>query len=76
MILTQYVFLVLTLLVFFSVLFVECSKRAIDFDSSATLASLQYIGIQGELLFLAHTGFSHFVLMFLKFGHGPSVLLT
>ena len=40
----------------FSLLFVECSKRAIDFDSSATLASLQHIIIQGELLFLAWTG--------------------
>ena len=41
-----------------SLLFMECSKRAIDFDSSATLASLQHIRIQGELLFLARAGFS------------------
>ena len=39
--------------------FVECSKRAIDFDSPSALASLQHIRVHGELLFLAWTGFSH-----------------
>ena len=37
---------------------VECSKRAIDFDSSSDLASIQHIRIHGELLFLARAGFS------------------
>ena len=60
MIPTQYLFLVLTpTCIFFSLLFVECSKRAIDFDSSATLTSLQHIRFQGELLILARAGFSH-----------------
>ena len=44
--------------IFFFLLSVECSRRAINFNLSATLASLQYIRIQGELLFLARTGFS------------------
>ena len=38
--------------------FVECSKRAIDFDSPSALASLQHIRVRGELLFLARAGFS------------------
>ena len=59
-------------LYFLSLLFVECSKRTIDFDSFATLASLQHIRFQGELLFLAQTGFSPSRLDVLKFGHGPS----
>ena len=76
MILTQCVFLVLTpTCIFFSLLFVECSKRAIDFESSATLASLQHIRFQGELLFLARTGFFPSRLDVLNFGHGPSLYL-
>ena len=63
------------LLVFFSLLFVECSKCAIDFDSSATLASLQHSRFQGELLFLDRTGFFPSRLDVLKFGHGPSLYL-
>ena len=64
------------LLVCFSLLFVECSKRIIDFDSSSTLASLHHVRFQVELLFLARTGFSLIhVLMSLKFGHGPFVYL-
>ena len=55
--------------------FVECSKRAIDFDSSATLASLQHIRLQGELLFLGRAGFSSSRLDVLKFEHGPSFYL-
>ena len=62
-------------LYFAFVYIVVCSKRAIDFDSSATLASLQHIRFQGELLFLARTGFSPSRLDVLKFGHGPSLLL-
>ena len=38
--------------------FVECSKRAIDFDSPSALASLQHLRVRGELLFLARAGFS------------------
>ena len=76
MIPTQYLCLVLTpTCMFLSLLFVECSKRANNFDSSATLASLQYIRIQGELLFLAQTGLFPSRLDVLKFGHGPSLLL-
>ena len=59
------------LLVFSSCCFVECSKCTIDFDSPSTLASLQHIRFQGELLFLARTGFSPSRLDVLKFGHGP-----
>ena len=55
--------------------FVECSKRAIDFDSPSALASLQHIRVRGELLFLARAGFSPSCLDVLKFGHGPSLLL-
>ena len=55
--------------------FVECSKCAIDFDSPLTLASLQHIRIQGELLFLSRAGFSPSRLDVLKFGHGPSFYL-
>ena len=75
MIPTQYVFHVLTPTCIFLLLFVECSKRAIDFDSFATLAILQHIRFQGELLFLARTGFFPSRLDVLKFGHGPSLLL-
>ena len=53
----------------------ECSKRAIDFDSSAILANLQHIRIQGEILFVARAGFSPSRLDVLKFGHGPSFYL-
>ena len=63
------------LLVFFSLSFVECNNRTINFNSSATLASLQYIRFQGELLFLARTGFSPTRIDVLKLGHGPSLLL-
>ena len=71
MIPTQYFSLVLTpTCIFFSFLTVECSKRAIDFDLSATLASLQHIKIQGELLLLARAGFFPSSLDVLKFGHG------
>ena len=73
MIPTQYLCLVLTpTFMFPSLLFVEYSKRAIVFNSSATLASIQYIRIQGELLFLARAGFSPSRRDVLKFGHGHS----
>ena len=58
---------------FLSLLFVECSKRTVVFNSIATLASIHHIRFQGELLFLSRTGFSLIhVLMSLKFGHGLS----
>ena len=61
----------------FSLLFVECSKRTLIFNSTATLASLHHIRFQGELLFLARTGFSLIhVLMSLKFGHGLSLVFV
>ena len=45
---TQYLCLVLTPnCMFLSLLFVECSKRANNFDSSATLARLQHNQISG-----------------------------
>ena len=48
MIPTQYLCLLLTpTCMFLSLLFVECSKRAIDFDSTATLARLQHNQISG-----------------------------
>ena len=59
----------------FSLLFMECNKRAINFDSSATLASLHHTRIQGELLFLAWTGSSSSRLYALKFWHGLDVYL-
>ena len=40
----------------FLLLFVECSKRVVVFNSTATLASLHYSGFQGELMLLAWTG--------------------
>ena len=60
----------------FFLFIVECSKRTVVFNSTATLASLHRVSFQGELLFLARTGFSLiYVLMSLMFGHGPSVYL-
>ena len=48
MIPTQYLCLVLTpTCMFLSLIFVECSKRAIDFNSTATLARLQHNQISG-----------------------------
>ena len=62
---------------FLSLLFVECSKRTVVFNSTATLASLHHVRFQGELLFLAQTGFSLIhVLMSLKFGHGLSLVFV
>ena len=63
------------LVVISSLLFVECSKRTIVFNSTATLASFNHVRFQGELLFLAQTGFFLSCLDVLKFGHGPSLLL-
>ena len=53
-----------------SLLFVECSKRAVVFNSTATLASLHYTGFQGELILLAWTESSSSYLDALKFRHG------
>ena len=71
MISTQYPCFVLTpTFMFSSCLFVECSKRAVIFDSTVTLASLHYSGYQGELMLLAWTGSSSSCLDALKFRHG------
>ena len=75
MISTQYLCLYWPLLVCFLLLFVECSKRTVVFNSTASLASLHHVRFQGELLSLARTGFSLIhVLMSLKFGHGLSLV--
>ena len=59
MISTQYPWFVLTpTFMFFFLLFVECSKRAVIFDSTVTQASLTTSEIQGELMLLAWTGSS------------------
>ena len=58
------------LLLFSSCLFVECSKRAVIFDSTVTLVGLHYSGYQGELMLLAWTGSSSSCLDALKFRHG------
>ena len=59
MISTQYPFFVLTpTFMFSSCLFVECSKRAVIFNSTVTQASLTTLEIQGELMLLAWTGSS------------------
>ena len=55
---------------FFSLLFVECSKRTVIFNSTATLASLRHTRFQGELKFLAWTGSSSSCLDALMFRHG------
>ena len=75
---TQYLCFVLTpTCMFFSLLFVECSKRTVVFISTATLAILHHVRFHGELLFLARTGFSliHVVLS-LKFGHDLSLVFV
>ena len=56
-----------------SLLIVEYSKRTVVFNSTATLASLPHVRIQGELLFLAWTGSSSSSLDALKFLHGLAV---
>ena len=74
MIPTQYLCFVLTpTCMFLSLLSVERNKHTINFDPSATLASLHHTRIQGELLFLAWTGPSSSRLDALKFWHGLSV---
>ena len=51
----------------FLLFIVECNKRTFVFNSTTTLASLHHVRFQGELLFLARTGFSLIhVLMSLK----------
>ena len=50
-----------------SLLFVECSKRAVVFNSTATLAHLHYSGFQCELMLVAWTGSSSSCLDALKF---------
>ena len=60
----------------FLLLFVECSKRAVDFNSTATLASLHYFGFQGELMLLAWTGYSSSCLDALNFRHGLAFIYS
>ena len=71
MISTQYPCFVLTpTFMFSSRLFVECSKRAIVFNSTVIQASLTTSEIQGELMLLAWTGASSSRLDALNFRHG------
>ena len=71
MISTQYPCFVLTpTFMFSSCLFVECSKRAVVFDSTVIQASLTTSEIQGELMLLAWTGSSSSSLDALNFRHG------
>ena len=58
------------LVCFLSLLYVECSKHTVVFNSTATLASLHYSEFQGELMLLAWTGSSSSCLDALKFRHG------
>ena len=76
MIPTQYLCLVLTpACICFLDLIVECSKHAVVFNSTATLASLHYTGFHGELMLLAWTGSSSSCLDALKFRHGLAFYL-
>ena len=69
MISTQYPCFVLTpTFMFSSLLFVECSKRAVVFDATVIQASLYYTGFHGELTLLAWTGSSSSCLDALKSG--------
>ena len=71
MIPTQYLCLVLTpTFNCFSLIYVECSKLTVVFNSTATLASLHYTGFQGELMLLAWTGSSSSCLDSLNIRHG------
>ena len=71
MISTQYPCFVLTpTFMFSSCLFVECSKRAVAFDSTVIQDSLTIPEIQGELMLLAWTGSSSSSLDALNFQHG------
>ena len=64
------VFVLTSTCMFLSLLCVECSKRAVVFNSIATLASLHYTGFQGELMLVAWTGSSSSCLDALNFRHG------
>ena len=71
MISTQYPWFVLTpTFMFFFLLFVECSKRAVIFDSTVIQATLTTSEIQGELTLLAWTGSSSSSHDALNFRHG------
>ena len=71
MISTQYPCFVLTpTFMFSSCLFVECSKRAIVFNSTVIQVSLTISEIQGELMLLAWTGSPSSSLDALNFRHG------
>ena len=60
---------------FLSLLFVECSKRTVIFNSTATLASLRHTRFQSELKLLAWTGSSSSCLDALKFRYGLAFYL-
>ena len=71
MISTQYPWFVLTpTFMFSSCLFVECSKRAIVFNSTVIQASLTTSEIKGDLMLLAWTGSSSSSLEALNLRHG------
>ena len=71
MISTQYPYFVLTpTFIIFFLFIVECSKRAVVFDSTVIQASLTTPEIQGELMLLAWTGSSSSSLDALNFRHG------
>ena len=70
MISTQYpCFVLAPTFMFSSCFFVECSKRAVAFDSTVIQASLTTSEIQGELMLLAWTGSSSSTLDALNFRH-------
>ena len=64
------VFVLTPTCMFLSLLYVECSKLTFVFNTTATLASLQYTGFQGEQMLLAWTGSSSLCLDVLNFRHG------
>ena len=59
---------------FLSLLFVECSKRTVVFNPTATLASLHHTKFQGELKLLAWTVSSSSYLDALKFWHRLAII--
>ena len=58
----------------FFLFIVECSKRTVVFNSTATLASLHHVRFQGELKLLAWTRSSSSCLDALKFWHRLAII--
>ena len=58
----------------FFLFIVECSKRTVVFNPTATLASLCHTRFQGELKLLAWTGSSSSCLDALKFWHRLAII--